>query len=98
MPAANPNHFPGHSLREMTEILIKHHNVHEGRYELSIEFRVAIGTMGPSPEEVLPSGMIGVSGMALAKVADDVTHAHVVDAANVNPKKPPRSRTPKIEK
>lgn len=88
--STNSSEFPFLSLKDVTALLIKSYSLHEGRFELSIELKIAVGTMGPTPDETLPGGMIGVSGMTLAKVTDDNFHPNVVDAAIVNPAKKPR--------
>jgi hypothetical protein len=72
-----------HELREITEILIKHHGLHEGLYDLALEFGLAIGAVGPNPAEVLPGVMIGVKHIGIVKT-DKTGHA-TADAAAVNP-------------
>jgi len=72
------------SLIEMTEILIKHKKIHEGLYNISIEYKIAVGTVGPA-EEKLPGTMIGVSGVGITKTEEENTNTHTVDAAKVNP-------------
>jgi len=73
------------SLAEMTEILIKNQGLHEGIYNLSIEFQIAIGAVGPSPDKILPGGMLGVSRIGLSKTEVGKENIHTVNAAEVNP-------------
>ena len=70
-------------LRQVTEILIKHYDLHEGLYELSFEFQIAVGGVRPSPETVLPGAMIGISGIGISK--SDKENINTVDAEKVNP-------------
>ncbi len=71
------------SLRELTEIIIKQQKIHEGFYNLSFEFQIAVGAVGPTPESICPGAMIGVSRIGIAK--SDNKNIHTVDAAEVNP-------------
>lgn len=82
----NPVNF---SLRELAEILIRHQGIHSGNYELSINFQIAVGAVGPSESNVLPGAMIGVSGFGLVPAM--LTGPNTVDAAIVNPL--PKKRT-----
>jgi hypothetical protein len=82
------------SLRELAEILIQHHGIHSGNYDISINFEIAVGAIGPSPSNLLPGAMIGVSGFGLVPAM--VAGPNTVDAAIVNP--PPKKRTSKQPK
>lgn len=73
------------NLKELAVVLIKHYDLHEGLYEVSIGFQVAIGAVGPAPELVVPGAMLGVSGVGLVKA--ETPNQHTVDASEVNPKK-----------
>jgi hypothetical protein len=75
-----PVHF---SLKELAEMLIRQQGIHDGLYDLSVEFQVAVGAVGPSPSVVLPGAMIGVSGLGLMQVS--VPSQNTIDAAKVNP-------------
>jgi len=78
------------SLRELTEIIIKHKNIHEGKYNLSFEFQIAVGAIGPSPESIFPGAMFGVSGVGIKK--PEIENIHTVDAAEVNPLRKRRAK------
>lgn len=71
------------TLRELAEVLIRHQGIHSGNYEMSINFEIAVGAVGPSPSSVLPGAMIGVSGFGLVPAM--VTGPNTVDAAISNP-------------
>lgn len=81
----NPDSIVSFSLVEMTKILIKHQDIHEGLYNLSLELKIAIGTIGPDIKSILPGAMIGVSRIGISKTAKAKTNVHTVDAAEVNP-------------
>jgi hypothetical protein len=74
-----------YSLREITELLIKHQELHEGLYELSFQFQIAVGGVKTSPENVLPGAMFGVSAIGLSKSEEE--NMNTIDAAQVNPLK-----------
>lgn len=78
-------------LNELSEILLKYFNIHEGKYELAINFRIASGSVGPSSEQ-LPGFVIGCGGVGLVKTEGE-DNPRIIDAAKVNPKRIKRSRS-----
>lgn len=76
---------PPLNLRELTAVLIKHYGIHEGRYDLLMEFQIGTGMFGPTPEATCPSAMIGFSSIGLMPSLPNSPVA--VDAAEVNPQK-----------
>jgi hypothetical protein len=72
------------ALVELTELLIKHYGLHEGRYDLLVEYRIAVGPMGPASDK-LPGAAVAVAAIGL--VATDVVATTTVDASEVNPAK-----------
>lgn len=81
------------SLKDVTKIVIKHIDLHEGLYNLVFQFQIAVGAVGPSPETVVPGAMFGVSGVGLEKVPN--AGPHTVDAAIVNPVTRQAAKNPK---
>lgn len=81
----NPNQIASFTLVEMTEILIKKQGLHEGLYNLSVQFQIAFGAVGPSPELISPGAMMGVSGIGLSRTDKEKANIQTVDAAKVNP-------------
>lgn len=79
------------SVKDLTALLIKHYGLHEGNFDLLIEFQIGMGAFGPTPDMQAPGAMIGVSKMGLARSAQIGPLS--VDAAVVNP--PPKSRMTK---
>lgn len=75
-----------HNLREITELLVRHHGLHEGIYDLAIGFQIAVGAMGPDPASVLPGAMISIRDIGLVQTM--TTGAATVDAAEINPSSP----------
>ncbi|HOP47768.1 MAG TPA: hypothetical protein PK874_08905 [Desulfobacteraceae bacterium] len=86
----NPNLIAEFSLIELTEILVKNQGLHEGLYNLTVQFQIAVGTVGPSPESMCPGAMMGVSRIGLSKTAEGKENVHTVNAALVNP--PPKKK------
>ena len=92
----NPNSIADFSLVELTEQLIKHKELHEGLYNLSLQFQIAVGAVGPTPELICPGVMIGISRIGLLKTDKEKVNIHTVDASKVNPapkKKARKSKT-----
>lgn len=76
------------SMRDLAAVLVKHYDIHDGRYDLLLEFQIGMGLVGPDPTALTPGAMIGISKVGLIKsMADGPT---TVDAAIVNPKKKTR--------
>jgi hypothetical protein len=71
------------NLPDLAVVLIRHFGYHEGHYELAFEFSVAIGAVGPSPNELLPGAMFGVRAIGLNRVEQPSPGS--VDAAVANP-------------
>lgn len=77
------NMIGSHELKEITELLIKHHGLHDGLYDLVLEFGVAIGAVGPAPDQILPGVMVGVRRVGIAKAT--TSGPNTIDAAKINP-------------
>jgi hypothetical protein len=71
------------SLREIAALLVKHHNLHDGLWDLSIEFQIGLGAFGPSPSEMTPGGFVGIKTVGLQRA--QVQGPHTVNAADLNP-------------
>lgn len=70
-------------IRELTAALVRHYDLHEGLYDLFLEYQFAFGNFGPSPSEVVPSAVVGLSKLSVTRVTQ--TGPLTVDAAEVNP-------------
>lgn len=70
-------------MRELAEVLIRHHGLHEGIYDTAIEFQFALGQVGPDPQKPMPGAMLGVSRIGLVKVNNAGPQS--VDAAKGKP-------------
>lgn len=80
------------SMRDLAGVLVKHYDLHEGHFDLLVEFRIGTGPVGPEPAALTPGVMIGVSRIGLMpSKADGPT---TVDAAIVNPAKKSRNKNP----
>jgi hypothetical protein len=75
-----------HELREITELLVKHHGLHEGLFDLALEFQIAVGAVGPDPASIIPGAMFGVRRIGIMKT--ERAGISTVDAAQVNPSSP----------
>jgi hypothetical protein len=70
---------------EVIEALIKQANLHEGKWQLLMNFGLSAANIGPSPEEVVPGAAVGVLGIGLARAKPDSPPGLVGDAATINP-------------
>lgn len=78
-----PQLVASHELREITEILVKHHGLHEGLYDLAFEFQIAVGAVGADPASIVPGAMFGIKGLGIVKA--EKQGLSTVDAAQINP-------------
>jgi hypothetical protein len=74
------------TMRDLAAILVKHYDLHEGRYDLLVEYQIGMGAFGPDPASTTPGAMIGISKVGLMPAQGDGPTS--VDAAIVNPKQP----------
>lgn len=77
------------SRRDLTELLIKQYGLHEGHYELLVEFMIGSGNMGPTPETSAPSAVVSFSKVGLIKMSEPSLLS--LDATVVNPVKKKRA-------
>jgi hypothetical protein len=73
------------TLKQMTEVLIKHYELHEGLYEILVEFQIGMLSIGQASSEPIPAAAVGVSRMGLLRKT--VEGPSTVDASKVNPEK-----------
>jgi hypothetical protein len=83
---AEPTQFT-YSWSEITELLIKAQNIHEGKWMAAIEFAINVGLMGQAPPNAFPGAMLFANTLQLTKAPDGAPSNLVVDAAVVNPEK-----------
>lgn len=81
--AQRPNILHSHDLRELTKILVVHHDIHEGLFDVAIEFQVGVGVVGPNQASATPGASIGVMGVGLVQTG--VMGPNTINAAEVNP-------------
>ncbi len=98
MPTSNIKNLDGKlpvsdplTLRELAEVLVRHYGIHEGNYDLVLEFQIGVGQVGPDPEAQLPGAMVSIARIGLIQAADVGTTT--VDASIVNPAKIPRKKS-----
>lgn len=71
------------SYQEVATALIKEQNIHEGIWAVTLKFGIGAAMGGPTEEQAVPTAMVPVLSIGLAKVAKEGRAA--VDAAKVNP-------------
>lgn len=59
------------SLRELTEILIRHYGLTAGRYNLNVEFHIGAGAFGPSEDKRGPGFAISIGRLGLSEAKAD---------------------------
>jgi hypothetical protein len=91
-PIEQPASF---DLRSLTEVLIRHLNIHEGVYQLNLGFKIGVGGFamdGGADAVPLPGAVVGVEGVTLDRIPDGVVAPNAVDAAEVNPLTKPKAK------
>ncbi len=71
---------------EATVALIKHQGIHDGEWTLGVEFNVAVGQMGPTPEQARPGVMLMAQNLLLVAANPGSPPNMIVDATKVNPR------------
>jgi hypothetical protein len=81
------------SYREIAEALVKHQGIHEGIWGIYLEFGIAGANISPgsTDDQVVPAAIVPVLKMGLQRF--DKPNALTVDAAEVNPSTPVRTKT-----
>jgi hypothetical protein len=70
---------------QVSEALVKYHDIHEGIWGLYIEFGIAGSNVGPTQEDINPAAIVPILKVGLQTF--DKPNNMTVDAAVVNPKK-----------
>lgn len=73
------------TLREITELLIRHYGLKDGHYEPSFEFTFNAGQAGPSEDAIMPTAFVAISRMGLVRV--DTPTKISVDAGTIPKRK-----------
>jgi len=79
------------SMRDLAGVLVRHYDLHQGHFDLLVEFQIGTGAVGPDATALTPGAMIGVSRIGLMPSKTD--GPTTVDAAIINPAKKPRKKT-----
>jgi len=79
------------TLRELAAVLVRHYDLHEGEFDLLVEFQIGVGAVGPDPAAPSPGAMIGVSKVGLMPA--NAKGPTTVDAAQINPRTQIRRKT-----
>jgi len=70
--------------KELTEAVIKHVGVKEGKWTLMVTFTFAAINAGPEGGEVLPSAILGMQKVGIQRADANTPPDLVVDAASVS--------------
>ena len=87
---------PSLSIRQLTELLVRHLDLHDGLYDLMTHFSIGTDPVGPSLNELSPGLMVGLTGVGLIKVT--TAGPNSVDASQINPSQPPAPAPPKTRR
>lgn len=60
----NPS-MPPLSMKELTDVLVKHYNLPEGKYDLEVEFQIGTGPVGPNKDDLIPGVILGVKSIGI---------------------------------
>jgi hypothetical protein len=72
------------SHKEVVEALIRYQDIHEGIWQLYVEFGIAATNVATGEDQILPSAIVPVQKIGLHRVEKESPIA--VDASKVNPK------------
>lgn len=57
-----------YSHKELVALMLKDTGIHEGFWNLVVNFRLGAGAFGQTPEEVAPSGFVSIESIGIQKV------------------------------
>ena len=83
MPEASQYTF---THKELVELMIKKADLHEGKWMMQVHFGFGALNGGPSADEMVPTGMVGVAKIGITQASPESPASLVVDASEVNPK------------
>ncbi len=72
-----------YELRQITELLVKQNGLHEGVYDLAVEFNIGVGPVTVGSSSAIPGVALGVKRIGLIQTT--IQGETTVDAAVVNP-------------
>lgn len=72
-----------YELRQITELLVKQNGLHEGVYDLAVEFNIGVGPVTVGSSAAIPGVALGVKRIGLIQTT--IHGESTVDAAEVNP-------------
>jgi hypothetical protein len=73
------------SHKELLEMLVKKADIHEGKWQLVVNFGFTAGNFGPNDTEMSPGAATIVNAIGIQKAVPESPPALVIDAAAVNP-------------
>ena len=78
--------------KEITELLIKHQNIHDGHWTIAIEFALSAANIstGPNDPTLYPSAIVPVRQIGIHRV--EKPNPLSVDASEINPLKKSRKK------
>lgn len=82
MPDVNQYVF---SYKELLEMMVKKAGLHEGKWSMLVNLGFAAINGGPSPDQIVPTGLVAIQAIGIQKSAPDAIPALTIDAAEVNP-------------
>ena len=83
--SATDNKITPLSLLELTELLVKHYGLTEGKFDLLVNFQVGAGAFGPTLGQQGPGIAVSLAQVGLSPAANP--GAATVDAAKLTPKR-----------
>ena len=85
------------SLKDLAAVLVRHYGLHEGLFDVMVEYQIAVGGFGPDPANPLPGAMMGAHRIGLIRT--EQPSGRTVDAALINPEiKKAKAKTPALKK
>ncbi len=72
-----------YKLKELTVLMLKDQKIHEGHWQILVNFGFGAANVGPNEAEMAPAAMVPVMGVGVQKVPEKTPLS--VDAAEVNP-------------
>ena len=72
-----------YKLKELTVLMLKDQKIHEGQWQILVNFGFGAANIGPNEAELAPAALVPVMGVGIQKVSEKTPLS--VDATEVNP-------------
>jgi len=72
--------------RELVELIIRHADIHDGKWIMMAAFGFAPGNFGPTNDKLVPGTIVAIQNVGISRAEPNTPPEMTVDASVVNPR------------